>query len=705
MPYRSVTHIENAVTGTAGGPNAAFTSLITLPEPTWEGRTTHAIRIGGGAGPRIGVYVVGGLHAREWGSADLLARLIEDLTQKYRLGQSLTFGARTFTAAEVQRVVDGIDLYVFPQANPDGRNHSMTSTPMWRKNRRPDPAPANVGVDVNRNFDFCWHYPTFFSPSAPVVSSTSPTSDVYIGPSAESEPETRNIVSILQGNPHIRFFVDVHSYGQLLLYGWGDDQMQSTDPAQSFTNPAFNGQRGVAGDAYAEYMAAPDQTLEQVLADRMRSGIVSAGGPSYTVQPSFGLYPTSGTSTERGTMARYVDRAKGMVHGYTIEWGTEFQPPWATMSDIADQICAGLMEMCLAILDTHSDTYIRDNGADTGVSSSTFPFWESPDIVLRPTDDGVFSHADPNLGSDAFMYVRVHNRGPNPTRELKVTARAVAFAGTEFQYPHDWTATDATHVAPAPVADTFTNVPAGGTVIARFRLSAAQVDQLGAWQSKGWHPCLLAEVDCVSDFAHTGGTRVWQNNNLAQRNVTVLPAAAGATVEWGFLVGHLLDEADFSRLDIELVDVPRRPIVDIDLIDEKVLFPAVTEDLLVKVGDLVRQPVTVGGRRPKVETARELEVRPEVEVRHDVRPGITGRLGPLVRELRGLRPVGDRLRITEPRTSLDLTRIPHKLKQAVISLTVPKEAQPGEVYRVRVAQRDRKGRVVGGVTLEVPVVD
>ena len=92
---------------------------------------------------------------------------------------------------------------MFPQANPDGRHHSMTVDPMWRKNRRPaghgDPHCAvgggnGPGVDINRNYDFLWDFPTQFSPDAPLATSTDPCSEVYRGPSAASEPETANVV-------------------------------------------------------------------------------------------------------------------------------------------------------------------------------------------------------------------------------------------------------------------------------------------------------------------------------------------------------------------------------------------------------------------------------------------------------------------------------------------------------------------------------
>ena len=54
-----------------------FTELIALPHQTWEGRTSKAIRIHQGATARRGVYLLGGIHAREWGSSDILVNLIQ----------------------------------------------------------------------------------------------------------------------------------------------------------------------------------------------------------------------------------------------------------------------------------------------------------------------------------------------------------------------------------------------------------------------------------------------------------------------------------------------------------------------------------------------------------------------------------------------------------------------------------------------------
>src|SRR6185503_13794322 len=113
----------------------------------------------------------------------------KQLEQAYQAGTGLTIGNRNFSSLDIQHIVNTLDIIVFPQANRDGRNHSMTADCMWRKNRRvtaPNSA-ACPGVDINRNFDFLWDFPTCFSATSAVVVSNNPCDpEVYNGPSAFS---------------------------------------------------------------------------------------------------------------------------------------------------------------------------------------------------------------------------------------------------------------------------------------------------------------------------------------------------------------------------------------------------------------------------------------------------------------------------------------------------------------------------------------
>ena len=137
MPYLNVTEVESALTVATSAPFAGCTELITLPMVTWESRQCHAIKIAKGSGSgRPGVYFLGGVHSREWGSPDILINFVEQLEQAYVGNAGLTFGSRTFSAADIQTIVNTLDIVVFPQANPDGRDYSMNAEALWRKNRR-----------------------------------------------------------------------------------------------------------------------------------------------------------------------------------------------------------------------------------------------------------------------------------------------------------------------------------------------------------------------------------------------------------------------------------------------------------------------------------------------------------------------------------------------------------------------------------------
>lgn len=376
--YLTVEEVESATVAAAGGANTAFTDLIALPRATWEGRQCHAIRIHQGpAAARDGVYLLGGIHAREWGSPDILVNFVRLLTDAYRTGAGITQGGNTISAAEVQRIVTTLDVVVFPQANPDGRHHSMTVDAMWRKNRRPaaDGEPAcgtgggnGTGVDVNRNYDFLWDFPRKFSPDAPVMTSVDPCSEIYRGPSAASEPETGNVTWLLERHPTVGYFIDIHSFGEDILYNWGDDDDQTTDSSMNFHNPAFDGRRGIPEDApggdplkYREFVPPGDLATLTTLGTVMRDAIAQAHGRTYSVKAAVGLYPTSGTSDDFAYSRGFVDNAQHRVLGYTIEWGPQratiprsFHPDYPDMVPIIEEVTAGLLAFCSAVAKARS---------------------------------------------------------------------------------------------------------------------------------------------------------------------------------------------------------------------------------------------------------------------------------------------------------------------------------------------------------------
>jgi len=209
--------------------------LIVLPEQSIEHRTCRALKIAKGGGTRTGVLFVGGAHARELVPPDLLVNFAYNLCTAYSNGTGLTFGPKHYDAFTIKLIVEALDVFIFPLINPDGREYALTSTePFWRKNRDPNPGLPCKGVDINRNYDFLW---------SSVIGQTSSNScsETFHGTSAFSEPETRNVRSLLDNFPNIECMIDIHSYSQLVLFPWGDDDSQAADPSMNFRNPAYDG--------------------------------------------------------------------------------------------------------------------------------------------------------------------------------------------------------------------------------------------------------------------------------------------------------------------------------------------------------------------------------------------------------------------------------------------------------------------------------
>ncbi|WP_030198117.1 M14 family metallopeptidase [Streptomyces sp. NRRL S-87] len=356
MSYLNIVEVESGVASLA----AAFpttTDLVPLPEPSAEGRACNALRIGTHRlEPKNAVVLTGGLHAREWGSCEILVNLAADLLHAHAGGTGLAYGGTHFTAAQVRTVLEELDVVVFPLVNPDGRHHSQNVDPNWRRNRNPAMSggnPAAIGVDVNRNFDFLFDFETAFHPLAPVRVSNDPAdpNQVYQGPEPFSEPETRNVRWLVQHFDRTRWYVDVHSYTQTMLYVWGDDDSQSDDPTRNFRNHAFDGRRGLKDDLlYAEYLPKVDADDSAVLAEQFCRALGGVRGKVYTPKPAFDLYPTCGTSDDYTYARHIVEEGGERILAFTVEWGTEFQPLWPEMQKIVLDVDAGLVQFCLTAL-------------------------------------------------------------------------------------------------------------------------------------------------------------------------------------------------------------------------------------------------------------------------------------------------------------------------------------------------------------------
>ncbi|HEY0379227.1 MAG TPA: M14 family zinc carboxypeptidase [Pyrinomonadaceae bacterium] len=335
-----------------------FCKVINL-KPSREGRPVRAVKIGKGTGTdRRGVLLVGGLHARELLNPDSLIYFAYNLAFAYKQNKDYSMGAKTYTAAFVKMLVENMDIYILPLANPDGREFVLNPAGdrMWRGNRAPNPGKLCKGVDLNRNFDFLWTSGIMTSADA------CNSSQIYKGPSAFSEPETQNVRQLLDTFPHIVGMIDVHSYSAFVMYPWGDDENQTTQPTMNFKNAAFNGQRGQTGDTYKEYIPKKDLDWFVSVGNGMAKAIEAVRGKKYEVKQSIHLYATSATSLDYGYCRHYVNSAKRKVLTYCIETGplvvkngvpdylASFQPSFPEASCIMEDVQPAFMEFCVNVL-------------------------------------------------------------------------------------------------------------------------------------------------------------------------------------------------------------------------------------------------------------------------------------------------------------------------------------------------------------------
>ena len=196
-------------------------ALLDTLGTTYEGRLIVALKISDNVSVDENepeVLIVGCHHARELMSVDVPLKFAGYLLSNY--------GVSTF----VTSMVDGREIWIVPMLNPDGHayvqaNHSGDWWNWWRKNRR-DNGDGSFGVDLNRNYGYHWGYDD-------EGSSPDPSSIVYRGPSAFSEPENRAMRDLCEAR-EFSVAISYHSYGELIIHPWGYAAVY-TDDHELFT--------------------------------------------------------------------------------------------------------------------------------------------------------------------------------------------------------------------------------------------------------------------------------------------------------------------------------------------------------------------------------------------------------------------------------------------------------------------------------------
>jgi carboxypeptidase T len=216
-----------------------------------EGRELNVIKISDNVDldeTEPNIFIVGCHHAREWISVEVPLLFAEYVLEHYP------------GDPEVERAVNGAQIYIMPVQNPDGLEFSIHTYRMWRKNRRYN-GNLSWGVDNNRNYGYMWGYND-------TGSSPDPNSEVYRGTAPFSEPETEALRQFFLAHPPAGT-LSYHNYSQLIVYPWG------------YT-----------------YEPAPDAEEMNRIAEEMSQRIFRVNGRIYTYGSAEALYLTNGDTVD-----------------------------------------------------------------------------------------------------------------------------------------------------------------------------------------------------------------------------------------------------------------------------------------------------------------------------------------------------------------------------------------------------------------------
>jgi hypothetical protein len=397
------------------------------------------------------------------------------------------------------------------------------------------------------------------------------------------------------------------------------------------------------------------------------------------------LYPALDNSAVRSLLRRSCEKVNPNVYNYTT---TPAKPdgPWD------DEVGYGRVNVFRAL--DMGDVYIRDNPSDDGDIPSTGVFWNNSDVLVRQADDDIFLHQPARRDQTNFVYVRIVNRGPAVARNVNVGVRVSPFVSTEFVYPLDWLLLNETHVGPQEISTSFTTLNVSEEAIAKFSLSAEQIDELYGWQTSGWHPCILARVSAANDYFDFTGNRTWASNNAGQRNISIIETNEGQIALFPFRTGHERNRDRSMEIVIDRSSLPRGVILYLDPFDETEYFPRVpSRDSSPPTGIVIEAPTRISisfcgtkGSLTLGDGSRFDCAEPYVEV-IDFR-------GAIWDNYRG-RHV---LRISADRAAVTIAKLSGQVRQMSLFFNMPGGVDVDRPLSLHVTQRNPRGEVAGGCT-------
>lgn len=361
-------------------------------------------------------------HAREPLSATTTLQFMDWLLDNYGKDTQATF------------LVDNREMFFVPCVNPDGYEYNRSIRPggggMWRKNRRNN-GGGTFGVDLNRNWTTGW--------SAPFGgNSTNPSSEVYRGPSALSEPETKTLDNFIKS----RNFVlgnSCHTYTEILLHPWG---YQRGSPP----NVADYNKINAAVLAQNPMRAGPASTSLYIAAGTALDHYHAAHG-MYGYSPELGLSSEGGFWPSPQNQVAIANRHQFMFRMFAMVAGANVAIDSATLTEATGGNNNGRVDPGEA---GEVRVVVSNNGASqtmTGVVGTLKTL--TPGVTItRPSHDfgkiAKFSSAD-NNGAPLLLFVASSFQGLVAKVELAVTFEGITVKkqlDLPFTSPRDIVATD-----------------------------------------------------------------------------------------------------------------------------------------------------------------------------------------------------------------------------------------------------------------------
>lgn len=286
------------------------------------------------------------------------------------------------------------------------------------------------------------------------------------------------------------------------------------------------------------------------------------------------------------------------------------------------------------------DVWISDGPNDIGNNSYDY---NSTDIWSSLSPTGT-SHENPVSGLTNYVHVRVHNLGSSPASNVDV---ALYWADTSaaLAWPADFTQIGTTYTIP--------NIPAGGSV-----------EHVWPWYvdpaiGLGHHFCFVATADSTDDPI-TGGPGTYvapYDNNIAQKNITIVEAKAGQIIRIPFFIENNMREPIPFDLVINRADFPE---------GELILF--LPEDLM---GTFLKQSNLLDGLEFMDRKGQEM-------------PGL--------------------LVVAEEEAAIRGIELkPMERREVTLEITVSEKAEVGDEFTVRI-EEVAKDEVIGAVTFLIRVV-